>query len=398
MGFPASSRGEAAGTRRPTVGEFGVELARLRVLRGWSVRGLAERTNISEGQICNLQSGRRNPTPAIAAACDTALGAGGTLKALAERTAAKSPISGDVDADTLIACYSRVLDELRGLGRTGGPHLVTAQLRSIVGLLADSAPRADSGRESDVWRLASRYGEYAGWMAQEAGNPAEALRWTDVAVRWAARGGDETMAAYALVRRASIAQHRGDHDAVVTFARAAAEHPAATSRIRIHAARREAQGHAMLHDRQSCRLALEAAHGHRDDDTGTREQPWGPRIENGTPQVVKASCLIDLAAYREAADLFAAELPRLPSAADANSRTRYAVRQATAQAGIGDMDGACRTIAEALPTIQRLDSASVRGELRRFLTAAYGQRAATRHSSLLNAAANAADQRRASRA
>jgi hypothetical protein len=199
------------------------------------------------------------------------------------------------------------------------------------------------------------------------------------------------MAAYALVRRASIAQHRGDHDAVVTFARAAAEHPAATSRIRVHAGRREAQGHAMLHDRQSCRLALAKTLDHRCDDIDTTERPWGPRIENGTPQLVKASCLIDLGAYREAADLFAVELPRLSSTADVNSRTRYAVRQATAQAGIGDMDGACRTIAEALPTIKRLDSASVRGELRRFLTAAYSQRTAMRHSSLLDSAANASD-------
>ncbi|WP_234421810.1 helix-turn-helix domain-containing protein [Streptomyces sp. CB00316] len=74
--------GRSAGTRLPP-GGFGVVLATLRARRGWSVRDAARRANVSEGQICNLESGLRNPTPAVAAACDAAFGTGGELVELA---------------------------------------------------------------------------------------------------------------------------------------------------------------------------------------------------------------------------------------------------------------------------------------------------------------------------
>ena len=268
-----------------------------------------------------------------------------------------------------------------------GPRQVAAPLRSIAGLLADSASRTDSAHRPQVWLIAARYAEYLGWMAQEAGESAEALRWTDAAVRWAARGGDETMAAYALVRRASIAQYRGDRQAVVVFARRASEHPAATPRIRVHAARREAQGHATLGDQDSCWRAIDQAGTHAHGAEDTTSPQWGPRIENGTPRVIEASCLVDLGRFGPAADIFAAELQHAPvAAADANSRTRFAVRHATAQAGIGDMDGACGILAEVLPTIERVDSATIRAELRRFLDEARRHRSISRHREVLNAA------------
>jgi hypothetical protein len=251
-----------------------------------------------------------------------------------------------------------------------GPRQVAAPLRSIAGLLAEAASRADQARRRKVWLLAARYAEYSGWMAQESERSAEALRWTDVAVRWAAHGGDETMAAYALVRRASLAQQRGDRKAVVAFARRASDHPAATPLIRAHAARREAQGHAALGDEDSCRRAIERAQSQHADGFAqdTAVPSWGPRIENGTPRIVEASCLVDLGRFDQASDIFAVELQRAPvMTADANSRVRFAVRHATARAGIDDMDGACGIIADVLPTITRIDSATVRAELRRFL-------------------------------
>lgn len=379
-------------TPSPQAPEFGVELARLRVLRGWSVRGLAERTSISEGQICNLQSGRRTPTANMAAACDAALDAGGALEALAAKARDRPRTDADVDADALIAGYARILDDLRDLGRSGGPRLVSAPLRSIADFLADAAPRTEHARRQGVWLLAARYAEYAGWMAQEAGIPADALRWTDQAARWSALGGDQTMAAYALVRRAFITQHRGDQHAVVAFARQAAEHPAATARIRAHAARREAQGHAALGDQEACRRALDRAQAHRAEDTGDPAREWGPRIENGTPGLVEASCLIDLGWFGQAAEIFDVEVERAPATvADANSRTRFAIRQATAHAGAGDIDGACVIISELLPAIQRLDSATIRAELGRFLCEARRQESVGgRNCHLLDAAATAA--------
>jgi transcriptional regulator with XRE-family HTH domain len=62
---------------------FGTEMARL--MQAGSVRGneLARMTGYTPGCISQLRSGKRNPSPDVAHDIDQALGAGGTLTALA---------------------------------------------------------------------------------------------------------------------------------------------------------------------------------------------------------------------------------------------------------------------------------------------------------------------------
>ena len=267
-------------------------------------------------------------------------------------------------------------------------------LRSIARILTDAAPRAEPARRAEIWLLASRFAEYTGWMAQEGNNAAEALRWTDLAVRWGANGGDGTVAAYALVRRAFIAEHRGDAAAVLRLAGEAAVHPAATPLIRAHAARREAQAYAALGDHGACREALERCRGHAGEDD-RRDARWGPRIENGDPRLIEASCMIGLRRFEQAAELFALELEQRPAARlDANSRARFTIRQATALAGSGRLDQACRLIGAVMPTVRSLDSATVRAELHRFTDQARTGRATSGQRELVEAAAAVADGRR----
>ncbi|MFH9354855.1 helix-turn-helix domain-containing protein [Kitasatospora sp. NPDC017646] len=368
------------------MGDFGVELARLRTRSGWTVRQLARRAGVSEGQISNLESGRRNPTSSVAAACDAALGADGELIRLAETTRRGTADRSLVEVEPLVAGYGRILEQLKDIGRSTGPNFVDAALRSAARVLTDAAPRAEAHRRHEVWLLASRVAEYTGWMAQEAGNPAEALRWTDLAVRWGANGGDETMAAYALVRKASIAEHRGDPAAIVLAGQAAA-HPATTPLIRAHAARREAQGHAHLGDHGACHDALQRSrdHAREADRPGVH---WGPRIENGSPRLIEASCMIGLRQFEQATDLFASELRHRPERPpDSNSRTRFEIRQATALAGIDRLDRACHLVEALLPTIRILDSATIRTELGQFAGHARGRAATPGQRSLIETAA-----------
>lgn len=380
------------------MGDFGVELARLRARRGWTVRELARQTSISEGQICNLESGRRNPTPAVAAACDAATGAGGELIRLAGTPRRSTPAGSPVEADSLIAGYGRILEDLKDIGRSAGPRSVDASLRSIAGLLTDTASHAAADRRDEIWLLASRFAEYTGWMAQETGNSAEALRWTDLAVRWGANGGDDTMAAYALVRRASIAEHRGDTMTAIRLAGQAEGHPAATPLIRAHAARREAQGHASFGDHGACHEALERSRDHARQDNGHGVR-WGPRIEKGNPRLIEASCLISLRRFEQAADLFAVELERHPTLPhDLNSRTRFTIRQATAMVGIDHLDQACHAIETLLPTVRNLDSATIRAELGRFVDQARTRQATSGQRNLVETAAAAAHSQRPARA
>ncbi|MFF8985315.1 helix-turn-helix domain-containing protein [Streptomyces globisporus] len=357
--------GRSSSTRLPP-GDFGVVLATLRARRGWSVRETARRANVSEGQICNLENGLRNPSPAVAAACDAAFEADGELVGLAGAGRRDTRDDTIAASGPVIAGYERVLGELKGIGRSTGPRFVTPSIRSIIRILTDTGQRADGEESAEIWLLASMFAEYAGWMAQEAGNSAEALRWTNLAVRCGARGGDETVAAYALTRKAFIAQHRGDTRAAIRFADQAARHPAATPVIRAHAARRAALAHARRGDAGACGDALERFRSHVAEDTGGRPPHWGPRIGNGSSHLLEASCLLGLRRFGPAADLFATACgPAVPQ--DGNSRARFAVRQATALAGLDRLDDACLIVDATLPAIRLIDSATLRAELARFV-------------------------------
>ncbi|MFF3291649.1 helix-turn-helix domain-containing protein [Streptomyces sp. NPDC003023] len=374
-----------AGTRLPP-GDFGVVLATLRARHGWSVREFARRANVSEGQICNLESGLRNPSPAVAAACDAAFGTGGELVELAGTGHRGARIDDIVESGPVIAGYERVLGELKGIGRSTGPRFVTASMKSIIRILTDAGRHAVGTQQAEILLLASKFAEYTGWMAQEAGNPAEALRWTGLAVRWGADGGDETVAAYALVRKASIAQHRGDTCAAIGFADQAARHPAANSVIRAHAARRAALSHARRGDAGACRDALERFASHAAEIGAGRPPHWGPRVENGSAHLLEASCMLSLRRFDLAAGLFATGLGPA-GLVDSNSRARFAVRQATALAGAGSLDDACRIVDATLPVIRVIDSATVRAELARFVEEARSRRAGPGQLALIDASA-----------
>ncbi|CAM5695413.1 MULTISPECIES: helix-turn-helix domain-containing protein [Streptomyces] len=380
-----ASTGESGGTLLPP-GDFGVVLATLRARRGWSVREVARRANVSEGQICNLESGLRNPSPAVAAACDAVFGADGELAELAGSGRRDTRVGGIVDSGPVISGYERVLGELKGIGRSTGPRFVTASIKSIIRILTDTGQHAVGEQRAEIWLLASRFAEYTGWMAQEAGNSAEALRWTSLAVRWGAYGGDETVAAYALTRKAFIAQHRGDSGAAIGFAEQAARHPAADPVIRAHAARRAALGHAHRGDAGACRDALERFRSHAAENTDGRPPHWGPRIGEGSSHLLEASCLLGLRRFGPAADLFASACgPAVLS--DSNSRARFAVRQATALAGIDRLDDACRIVDATLPAIRRIDSATLRAELARFVAEARPRRAGPGQLALIDTSA-----------
>ena len=194
------------------------------------------------------------------------------------------------------------------------------------------------------------------------------------------------MAAYALVRRALIAQHRGDAKSAIGFARRAAAHPAvsaevrqvsavgaggghlpdvaAAARIRAFAARREAQAHALTGDERSCRRALETSRELilRHPEPAPGSWGWGPRATPETLGLVEASCLVALGHFGRAVRLFEAEFARLPVAD--NAHQRFVVRYAAALAGAGDAGRAREVLAGLRPAADRLDSATVRNELR----------------------------------
>jgi transcriptional regulator with XRE-family HTH domain len=393
--------GDAPTSRCSLAADFGVRMRKLRQEKGWSISELADLARTSAGQISNLETGRRSPTRAVANACDKALGADGELVALASSNRPDSrtdPRTGPrarsgIDTEVTLAAYRAVLDNLRAAGQASGPRPVLAVLAASAQTLRDIAVELDGARAGAIWLLAARFAEYSGWMSQESGNHTAALTWTDRAVAWGGRGGDGTIAAYALVRRAMISQHRGDPNASVAFAQRAAAHPAATPRIRAHAARREAHGHALLGDTHRCLASLDQCSDLLDEPTDAAIPVWGPEASGGTLRLIQASCLVRLRMFADAIDVFNTSLdggPAQPAtvAGSDNARTRFRTRQAAAYMGLGYGDIACGLLIPLLPAVQRLDSATIRTDLRHLLDeAGHHQFSASDNDVLANAAA-----------
>ncbi|MGW8696929.1 helix-turn-helix domain-containing protein [Streptomyces eurythermus] len=394
--------------------DFGRELRRRRIAAGLSLQQLGQRVHYSKSQLSKVERGLKRPTAELARLCDSALGAGGELTRLvaAPRPQPPSPNSGNDDEvwlmqlrkdgsgsfqrlrrrDLIAAGAASVLTlqtsvpqsalprlegteavvdasrllfgQLRRLGQAAGaahvlPPLI-AQTHSLEQLAVASGPR---GRE-ELLVLASRYAEYAGWMAQESGDEAAALWWTDRAVQLASAGADKALAVYAQVRRSLISLYRGNVTESMELAAYALESEA-PARVRGLAAQHLAQGRAVNGDHTGCMRGLDRA---RELLAQAAMDPTQPVLgASNLPDVVSMFtgwCLYDLGRPRQAAAILDQETARIPEHA-LRTRTRYGVRRALAHAAAGDLDQACHITAELLPTSRLISSATVQADIRR---------------------------------
>jgi len=271
-------------------GHFGPQLRRWRTEADLSLAELARRTHYSKGYLSKIETGVRPPSTGMARRCDAALNAEGALMALVPPDTGEKPATppARIDQDELwvlgmgtegsvwfqpvtrretlttgaaslvtlglagppssraqqqeaavVAALSTVFSQVRALGQQASPRVVLPALIAPTHTLQTMAATASSRGRAGCYLLASRYAEYAGWMAQEAGHDTAALWWTNKAVQLASAGGDQELAAYALVRRALISLYAGDAVQTIALARRAQENHAAGNRIRGLAAQRD---------------------------------------------------------------------------------------------------------------------------------------------------------------
>ncbi|MFD0392910.1 helix-turn-helix domain-containing protein [Streptomyces nogalater] len=288
--------------------DFGRELRRRRIAAGLSLQQLGRRVHYSKSQLSKVERGLKRPTAELARLCDCALGAGGELtrlvavphpqppspnsgnddevwlmqlrkdgsgsfqrlrrrdliaagaaSVLTRQTSVPQPALPRLEGTEAVVDASRLLfGQLRRLGQAAGaahvlPPLI-AQTHSLEHLAVASGPR---GRK-ELLVLASRYAEYAGWMAQESGDETAALWWTDRAVQLASAGADKALAVYAQVRRSLISLYRGDIQESMELAAYALQSEAPT-RVRGLAAQHLAQGRAVNGDHTGCMRSLDRA-------------------------------------------------------------------------------------------------------------------------------------------
>ncbi|MEU4294985.1 helix-turn-helix transcriptional regulator [Kribbella sp. NPDC026596] len=384
---------------------FGARLRAARDVAGVSLGELARRVNYHKSYLSKIENDHKPPTPALAKLCDAALNTGGILAAqivegaavpaddvvaegenwllgltpagglrfgqsdrLPADLAAFTVVAGsgqDADDQVLTALHA-TFDQYRVLGMTVSPALVLgpviAQLHSLRSL---SLAATEPGR-SAILRLASRMAEYAGWMSQEAGDDRAAAWWTGQAVRLAEQSLDRQIAGYALVRKAELALYRQDAIATIELAARAQLDPAAAPRVLGLAARCEAQGHALAGDLDACLRALDRAAellARAAAEPVSSEPVLGSSGGSDEVRLALGWSLFDLGRPEQAAAVLDQHLVSIP-AFSRRARARFGVRQALAYGQAGEVDQACVVVRAALDDAVRVDSATIRADLR----------------------------------
>lgn len=382
--------------------EFGTLLRNLRMAAGMSLGELARRSNYSKGQISKIENGHTKPSAALARRCDHLLGTDGALAALLRQEPQRVEKAPSEDVwvleleegslrysevprrqvlagagallgyavtrsavpavdDRTFALLRETFDHHRAFGTMASPSLVIssviAQLHTLRTLLFDHP----EPMRSQLVLLAARVAEFAGWMSQEAGKEADALRWTERAVTMAAPY-DPHLASFALFRQAEVAMYRRDPGRTIELALMAQRDKAAGPRILGLAARIEAQGHALAGDAGGYERALDRAAtllATREQDT----QPvLGPASVPDDLSLVRGWSLFDLGRPGAAAELLDRQLAVIPPTAR-RARARFGVRRALAHAQDGEVEQACAAAREVLADVALVDSATVRLDL-----------------------------------
>jgi transcriptional regulator with XRE-family HTH domain len=384
---------------------FGILLRKCRASVGISLGELSRRINYSKGYVSKIESGQKRPNAMFAKQCDRVLGTDGLLAAAvpARTTRAEEQAKPDevwvlaldesgslhfaelprrqvlagagaflgyaigrgarpvIDAPTFTVLRSS-FDQYRLLGTMTSPAVVLAPVIAHVHTLRTLAADNPEPMRSDLLLLAARVAEFAGWMSQEAGREADALRWTDRAVALA-DGRDPHLASFALFRQAEVALYQHDAARTVQLARLAQEDTTAGPRILGLAARCEAQGHALAGDVRSFEEALDRAAGL----LAIHEPMSGPVLGSASvPDEVALArgwALYDLGRPGAAAELLDQQIANVPPAAR-RARARFGIRRALAHAQHGDVDQACVAAREVLLDAAQVDSATIRLDLR----------------------------------
>lgn len=382
--------------------EFGALLRNLRNEAGLTLGELARQTRYSKSQVSKIENGHAKPSESFARLCDNVLQTGGALSAHLRQEPQRVETAPPEDVwvleldedgslrytemprrqvlvgagallgyamtrsakpaidDRVYAALRASFDHHRSLGTMMSPSLVIAGVIAHLHTLRTLAAENPGPMRSELMLLAARVAEYAGWMSQEAGREADALRWTDRAVELAGDH-DPHLASFALVRYAEIAC-RNDPARMIELARRAQQDHDAGPRVLGLAARCEAQGHAMIGDVSGYEEAL---------DRSTRL--LANREENARPILGAASVPDDSALFRgwslyslgrprDAADLLDWQLPLIPPTAR-RARARFGVRRALAHAQNDEVDQACLVAWEVLADVALVDSATTRIDL-----------------------------------
>jgi DNA-binding transcriptional regulator YiaG len=397
--FAVSAKRMSKGAMRVNDGVFGAELRRRRMDAGLTLDALSKIIHYSKSQLSKVERGLKRPSSQLSRLCDATLRAEGELLRIwreenatkgggvmvegmdpktRPKAAERFPDDGtvppgvvpspfvtlaDMNDSTLLGAFRAVFESYRRAGQTVAAATLVPALAAQSSSLAELARRERPAARAGLLILASRFAEYTGWLVQESGDDAGALRWTGHAVELASAGGDEELASYAQVRRGLVALYRGDAAGTVAWA-SAAQKSSVPPRILGLAAQREAQGHALAGDRTECLRALDRARVHLSRADAEDGLPLlGTTHVTDPAAMAEGWCMYDLGRPAEAAPILSGELARVPETAG-RARLRFGVREALAYSAAGEIDHACDLTRKLLDAARSLASATVAADLR----------------------------------
>lgn len=276
--------------------------------------------------------------------------------------ASTGPIAPSLDPEAVDYFQSVLYQHIRA-DNLMGPHHLVEVVRSQAQLLDNVLPDAQNGIRTQLLYLAFRYNELAGWLYQDAGDPDNAMVYSDRAMDYALAADDNIDMAYVLMRKSNIACDLGVTGRATALSEAGLRNATKLPhRIQALILGQQARAYALQGNADASARSIDAAmrevsHPMVDGDDIARYC---------TPAYVSmqaAECWTILRQPNHAIPVFEQALAIWP-AGQRRDQGLCQVRLAIAHASRGDSTEACRVGAQAITTVRSATSARALKDLR----------------------------------
>jgi tetratricopeptide (TPR) repeat protein len=244
-----------------------------------------------------------------------------------------------------------------------GPHHLVEVVRAQAHLLDRVLPDAKSDVRSDLSKLACRYNEFTGWLYQDAGDPKNAMYYTDRALDYALAGDNSTDVAYLLMRKTNITNDLESPVRALGLSDAGMRDGSVAPRVRALILVQRARAFAMSSDIAGCVRAVDAAYTEvTHSDAGDDDNAGYCSL--AYIEMEAAACWSELGLAERALPTFAHALDNWPAQMRRDlglCQTRLAIAHARA----GNPDEACRVGVQAVNTARNATSARTLRDLSR---------------------------------
>lgn len=257
--------------------------------------------------------------------------------------------SGPTDA--LLEYFDRQLGEHVRFDNLAGPNFVLATAQAQLGQVEQLAANG----ATELARLAARFAEFTGWLQQDVGNDAEALRLTSRAVDFAEMAGDGELTTYNRMRKANVLTSAAELPLAASTAKRALDD--ATDRypqLVPVCLRQSALTAARMRDESSARAAIEHAVNLTNAAVNGADAMTA-YCTTSYVQMEAALCLLVLRLPAAAEEACQKALAVWPEGLD-RDRTLCLARRAVALVDLREFDEACRTAMLALDGVRSAPS------------------------------------------